>query len=55
MDKLELSLTDREVARVANETAERRNVKILAIELEDGKIITGKESELLSATSAELE
>ena len=52
MDKLELSLTDREVARVANETAERRNVKILAIELDDGKIITGKESELLSATSA---
>ena len=52
MDKLELSLTDREVARVANETAERRNVRILAIELDDGKIITGKESQLLSATSA---
>ena len=52
MDKLDLSLTDRKVANVANETSEKRKVKILAIELSNGKIITGKESILLSATSA---
>ena len=52
LDKLELSVTDRKVAKVANETAQKRNVKILAIQLDDDKIITGKESELLSAASA---
>ena len=52
MDKLELSLSDREVARVANETAREKGVNVLAIRLNNGKIITGKESKILSCTSA---
>ena len=52
MDKLELSLSDREVARVANETAKEKGVNILAIKLNNGNIITGKESKILSCTSA---
>ena len=52
MDKLDLSTTNREVSRIANDTAEKRKVNILAIQLPDGKIITGKESNLLSAASA---
>ena len=52
MDKLDLSLTDRKVAVVANEKAKERNVNMLAIELNNGKIITGKESKILSCTSA---
>ncbi len=52
MDKLHLSLQDRKVARVALESKESKNSDILAIELPDGKIITGKETELLSAPSA---
>ena len=52
MDKLHLSLQDRKVARVALESKENKNSDILAIELPDGKIITGKETELLSAPSA---
>lgn len=52
MDKLDSSLTDRKVAVVANEKAKERNVNMLAIELNNGKIITGKESKILSCTSA---
>lgn len=52
MDKLELSLSDRKVAQIANEKAKEKGVNILSIELNDGKIITGKESEILSCTSA---
>ena len=52
MDKLELSLSDREVANVANEEAKEKNANVLAIKLNDDKIITGKESKILSCTSA---
>ena len=52
MDKLELSLTDREVARVANEKKKEKGLNVLAIKLNNGKIITGKESKILSCTSA---
>lgn len=52
MDKLELSLTDREVANVANEKAKEKGTNVLAIKLPNGKIITGKESKLLSSSSA---
>ena len=52
MDKLELSLSDRDVARVANDAAKEKGVNVLAIKLNDGKIITGKESKILSCTSA---
>ena len=52
MDKLDLSLLDRKVAQVANETATIKKTKILAISISDKRIITGKESNLLSAPSA---
>ena len=52
MDKLNLSLTDREVANVANEAEKAKGVPVLAIKLNNGKIITGKQSDLLSCTSA---
>ena len=52
MDKLELSLSDREVANVANEKSKEKGVNVLAIKLNNGKIITGKESKILSSASA---
>jgi len=52
MDKLNLAMQDREVARVANEKALEKGANVLAIKLNDGKIITGKETKLLSCASA---
>ena len=52
MDKLVLLLSDREVANVANKTAKEKGANVLAIKLNNGKIITGKESKILSCTSA---
>lgn len=52
MDKLELSLSHREVARVSNEKAKEKGVNVLTIKLNDGKIITGKETKILSCASA---
>ena len=52
MDKLELSLSDRDVAKIANEKAKEKGVNVLAIKLKDGKIITGKETKILSCTSS---
>ena len=52
MDKLGLTLGDREVAKVALKKAEKEKVNAIALELPNGKIITGKESELLSSASA---
>ena len=52
MDKLGLSLSDRDVASVALEKAEKEGVNAIAIKLPNGKIITGKESNLLSSASA---
>ena len=52
MDKLDLSLSDREVAKVANEAAIVKGTNVLAIKLNNGKIITGKETKILSCTSA---
>ena len=52
MDKLELSIGDREVAKVANEKAVEKGTNVLAIELGEGKLITGKETKILSCASA---
>lgn len=52
MDKLDLSLSDREVARVANEKAKEKGANVLAIKLNTGEFITGKETDILSCTSA---
>ena len=54
MHKLDLSTKDREVVSIALEKEKRENKNIVAIELPNGKTITGKESELLSASSAML-
>ena len=52
MDKLNLSLADRDVAVFANERAEKEKANVLAIKLPDGKIVSGKESKLLSCSSS---
>lgn len=52
MDKLGLTLQDREVSKVALKKADKEKVNAIALQLSNGKIITGKESELLSCASA---
>lgn len=52
MNKLEISTKDRTVISAALEKEEKENKNVVAIELPNGKIITGKESKLLSASSA---
>ncbi len=52
MNSIGISVFDRKIVKYALEKAEKENVNTVAIMLEDGKVITGKESELLSASSA---
>lgn len=52
MDKLGLTLQDRDVSKVALKKADKEKVNAIALQLSNGKIITGKESELLSCASA---
>lgn len=52
MNNIGITTSDREIVKYALEKAEKENVNSLAIMLENGKVITGKESELLSASSA---
>ena len=52
MNKLELKSKDRTVIAPALEKQEKEKQNVVAIELPNGKIITGKESKLLSASSA---
>ena len=52
MNNVGITTDDRNIVKYAIEKSEKDNVNALAIELENGKIITGKESELLSASSA---
>lgn len=52
MNKIGITTSDREIVKYALEKSERENANVLAIMLENGKVITGKESELLSASSA---
>ena len=52
MQKLNLNIKNREIISVALDKASKENKNVVAIELPNGKIITGKESELLSASSA---
>ena len=47
-------IEDRPVIAKANAYSEKVKAPVLAIQLEDGTIVTGKRSELLSATSAAL-
>lgn len=52
MNKLNLSSKDRKVIEVALQKEKKENKNVVAIELPNEKIITGKESKLLSASSA---
>lgn len=52
MNKLDLKSKNRAVISYALEKAEKEKQNVVAIELPNGKIITGKESKLLSAASA---
>ena len=52
MNKLNLKSSNRPVIAVALEKAEKEDKNVVAIQLKNGKIVTGKESKLLSASSA---
>ena len=52
MNNIGITIYDREIVKYALEKSEKENVNTVAIMLENGKIITGKESELLSASIA---
>jgi len=52
MNKLDINVKDRKVIDAALKRQEQEQKNIVAIELSNGKIITGKESTLLSASSA---
>jgi len=54
MTKLNLDKEERNIVKPTLGKAEKVKTNVVAIELEDGKIITGKESKLLSASSAML-
>lgn len=52
MDKLGLTLADREVAKVALNKSEKEGCNAIVIKLPNNEVITGKESDLLSSASA---
>lgn len=52
MNNLSISVADRKCVTACLEKAKEKKVHCVAIELTNGKIITGKKSELLDATSA---
>ena len=52
MQKLDLNVKNREIISVALDKEVKENKNVVAIELANGKAVTGKESELLSASSA---
>lgn len=54
MTKLNLKKEEREIVEPTLKKAEKEKTNVVAIKLENGKIITGKESKLLSASSAML-
>lgn len=54
MNRLNLSIKQRDVVDVALEKSKKEKREVISIKLPNKKIITGKESELLSATSAML-
>ena len=52
MGQIGVHVVDRPIVDVAMNKANKEKVPVLAIQLEDGTIITGKQSDLLTATSA---
>ena len=49
-----MTIDDRKVAKVAKEIEEKTGSPAVAIELEDGTMITGKTSDLLGSSAAAL-
>ncbi|MBQ3084161.1 MAG: DUF1846 domain-containing protein [Clostridia bacterium] len=54
MNQMHISVADRPVVAAANERAEQSGGPATAIQLEDGRIVTGKTSSLLGASSSML-
>lgn len=54
MTKLNINKEDRSIVEPTIKASEKKKANVVAIKLKDGKIITGKESKLLSASSAML-
>lgn len=54
MNRLAISPASRKVIDVANTKANKIGAPVIAIELHDGRVITGKRSELLTSTAAVL-
>lgn len=54
MSRLNISVHDRDIVDVAVNKSESTKVPVIALKLKDGTIITGKQSSLLTATSAAL-
>ena len=54
MNQLKLTVADRPVVKAANDKAEATGGPATAIELPDGRIVTGKTSSLLGASSSML-
>lgn len=52
MDELGLSISDRRVVAAALAKSEQENVPVVALELPNGQIITGKHSQIMSASAA---
>lgn len=52
MKELNITVDNRKVVKVANEKAEKKGIPYVAIEMANGKIITGKKSNLFTASSA---
>lgn len=52
MNQINLTKDNRDVAVKVNEVVNQKHREIMGIQIEEGKIITGKESELLTAPSA---
>ncbi|MDU3198997.1 MAG: DUF1846 family protein, partial [Anaerococcus hydrogenalis] len=52
MSSLNLEASDRKVSMIAREKQKEKNAEIFAIELSDGKIVTGKKSKLMSSPAA---
>lgn len=54
MNRLNISPNDRKTVKAANEKSKKANVPVIALELPDGHVVTGKRSALLSASAAML-
>lgn len=52
MGQIGTNILEREIVNLAMEKSEKENTPVLAIKLHNGEYITGKQSDLLSATSA---